>query len=423
MRKKTIITLLLSVMLLSPGAGALPAFAAEETVNDKIELFTPEEFANREPTSILAFATDMHIAPDAETGAVNPLFPYNTGITAAMLNDVVLSGADALILCGDITNAGRMYQHEGLVSLLEPFRESGLPILVIPGNHDIDEVSTRDFARLYADYGFNDAFSRDSSSLSYSVQLADQFLLLLDTGGYNRNGLSAEMPKETLPWVREQLDYAKSAGLPVLVIGHYPLLTTAAGAFPEKEALTALLQEYGVQLYICGHMHGRNVSRLDGLTELVVDQTISYPCNYALLSRYGADELVYLPKTIDVSLWAEMNGIEDPFYLAFSVETEQLSAERCRKTVSDIVGNHEVDPQEFEQAADFYTQFQRVATKGRLYWDAAALMNGPGYGSFLRIAEGPNYYGWILRVMEKPSPYVAGFHIQGDSIRALMPEE
>ena len=107
-----------------------------------------------EPFTI-AVAADLHVNPaNRDTGLINPLVPYNLEITDALLWDAAGSGADVLLLCGDITNQGRLVQHEALTEKLRRAEESGLTVYVLPGNHDIGDTGTDAFARLYEDFGY-----------------------------------------------------------------------------------------------------------------------------------------------------------------------------------------------------------------------------------------------------------------------------
>ena len=155
----------------------------------------------------IAAASDLHVNPAFRyTNIVNPLEPYHLQIVDAFLWDAVNRGADVVLLLGDITNQGRMSQHEALIEKLRAAQKQGVTVIVLPGNHDIGEVSTDRFAELYTDFGYGQAHSRDAASLSYSVVLGNQMLLLLDTNGYAELMSNAFLKDETLLWMQQQLE-------------------------------------------------------------------------------------------------------------------------------------------------------------------------------------------------------------------------
>ena len=371
------------------------------------------------PLSIAA-GTDLHVNPAYRTtGIVNPLEPYHLQIVDAFLWDAARSGTDVLLLLGDITNQGKLAQHEALLEKLRAAQAAGMTVYVLPGNHDIGEVDPARFAQLYADFGYGGALSRDAASLSYTVVLENGLeLLMLDTNGYSGHRDRAFLTEETLDWMRSQLEQAQAAGRQVIAAGHYPLLTQNSTPFEEKERAASLLEEYGVRLYLCGHLHKRCVAVQGALTELVVDQTISYPCAYAALSVEGRDAIRYRPHEIAVSEWARESGADDANLLAFDAYQSRLELERCRGVVARLKGEKETPAQEQRQAEDFFWQLSDARAHGTLSRYADALRAHPGYDVFVRLGEGTIYSRWTPSVLADAVPYTTGFALTGGGIQA-----
>ena len=366
----------------------------------------------------IAAAADLHVNPAFHyTNIVNPLEPYHLQIVDAFIWDAVRSGTDVLLLLGDITNQGRLSQHEALLQKLRAAEEQGVAVYVLPGNHDIGEVSAEQFAGLYADFGYGEAHSRDPASLSYSVLLGEQLLLLLDTGGYDGLQSSAVLTDETLAWAQRQLQEAGQRGWQVIAAGHYPLCTSHSTAFVGKEKAIELLKEYGVELYLCGHLHKRCVTVQDGLTELVVDQTISYPCCYAALTADGAGGYAYQPKHIAVSAWAEENQPDDPNLLLFDHYQRRLEQERCCSIVEKLKREQEISEEEQRLAEDFFFQMMDYRAQGTLSLYADALRAHPGFEIMIRLGEGTIYSRWIPSVLSDAVPYTTGFVLRDGVIR------
>lgn len=370
----------------------------------------------------IAAATDLHVNPASQTqGPVNPLEPCHMEIVDAFLWDVASRDVDVLLLLGDITNQGRTAQHDALLSRLRRAQESGLSIYVLPGNHDIGEVDTVRFAELYQDFGYGSAYSRDDASLSYSVLLGDRLLLLLDTNGYVGHSDAAFLSDGTLGWMERQLILAREKGWQVIAAGHYPLCTAHSTAIANRERAVQLLEDCGVPLYLCGHLHKRCVTVEGSLTELVVDQTIYYPCSYAMLTLDASGALRYQPRQIAVSEWARQTGVTDPNLLGFDAYQAQLERERCVTVVDKIRRGQEIDGASLRQAEDFFWRLSEYRAWGTLSRHAGELRQHPGYGILLRLSEGTIYQRWIPSVIDGAVPYTTGFTLRDGRIEAIDP--
>ena len=116
-------------------------------------------------------------------------------MTAAFLAEVIGQKPEALILTGDLTFNGELLSHAALAEKLRAVEAAGVPVYVLPGNHDLDNpnaaafsgesyrlvpsASAEDFRRIYADFGFDEALGLDGDSLSYSARLNDGTRLLM----------------------------------------------------------------------------------------------------------------------------------------------------------------------------------------------------------------------------------------------------
>lgn len=367
----------------------------------------------------IAAAADLHVNPAYRTtGAINPLEPYHLQLVDAYLWDAAQTGADALLLLGDVTNQGKLAQHEALIEKLRAAQAEGLAVYVLPGNHDIGEVDAERFAALYADFGYGEALSRDSASLSYSVLLGHQLLLLLDTNGYSGQRDSAFLTPQTLDWMRAQLEQAAQRGWQVLAAGHYPLLTPNSTPFSGGEEAARLLAAYGVTLYLCGHLHKRCVTVGDGLTELVVEQPIAYPCSYAVVTADGAGGYRYAPRAAAVSEWARQHGVTDAHLLDFDAYQTALERERCADVVAKVRREKEISAQEQRQAEDFFFQLSQCRAYGTVSRHADTLRAHPGYEVMLALSEGTIYRRWIPSVIDTAVPYTTGFTLRGGRMEA-----
>ncbi|HAJ65897.1 MAG TPA: serine/threonine protein phosphatase, partial [Clostridiales bacterium] len=197
-------------------------------------------------------------------------------ITDAFLEEVKAEEPDALILTGDISFNGEKESHLALAEKLAALEEAGVPVLVLPGNHDlyrscysffgdegeqVESVSAEEFAAIYGAFGFDEALSRDDDSLSYLARINDTTRVLM---------LDADTPHDfcslsdkTLSWIERRLSEAAVEGKRMLVACHQNLykhsMFGAGYVLGCSDELHALLEKYGAELMLSGHMHIQHI--------------------------------------------------------------------------------------------------------------------------------------------------------------------
>ena len=205
---------------------------------------------------------------------------------AAMLEAVTQAsrGKDTVLLLGDNTNNTHPEEHVLVLGMAEEIRrQSGAEVYILPGNHDYSvlRMGPEEFRAQYGAYGWNQAFSRDKETASCAVMTrGGTCLLLLDTNMRDDALLfkaDGGIGGSTLVWLQETLESLPD-GTPVLACGHHPILP------PERSertsganALSQVLQAYGVGLYLCGHDHGFATVEWEGLRQITVGQPQAYP--------------------------------------------------------------------------------------------------------------------------------------------------
>ena len=95
-----------------------------------------------------------------------------------------------IIVCGDMSKDGEIISHEYVANLFAKLeRETGTKVLVVPGNHDLDNphsfyydgnktipaptASEAQFAQIYAECGYDEAVERRPTSLDYMAYPAE----------------------------------------------------------------------------------------------------------------------------------------------------------------------------------------------------------------------------------------------------------
>lgn len=276
---------------------------------------------------------------------------YVDSITDAFLAETAGKQPDALILSGDLTQNGEKVNHEELAKKLRLLESQGVPVVVIPGNHDInhpsaasfegtekkkaDNINAEEFYSIYREFGYDEAMDRDENSLSYIYQADERYwLMMLDSCQYDpENKIRGRIRKETLLWMEKWLERAREEQVMVIPVAHHNLLKEST-LYPEDCTLENavqvidLLEQYGLPVYISGHLHLQRVKKHGnggpsqaeesyGIYEIVSDSMVIPPCQYGELRWQEDGSVQYETCPVDVAGWAASQGITDENLLNF----------------------------------------------------------------------------------------------------------
>jgi 3',5'-cyclic AMP phosphodiesterase CpdA len=235
------------------------------------------------------------------------------------------------VLCpGDMTKDGELASHMLMTTYLARLKASGKKVYVVPGNHDIKNgrsyryvgdlkervpnISAADFAKIYADYGFNDALQRDSDSLSYLVEpVPGLWLLALDSARYRDNvedkeeTVGGRFSAITFKWIEDRLAEAAKSNKAVIVmmhhgvVEHYPGQAKNYGDYlvDDYKEVGRMFAAYNVRMVFTGHYHAQNIAESqwsdNSNTKFIFDvetgSLVTYPCPYRIV-KIGADQSV-----------------------------------------------------------------------------------------------------------------------------------
>lgn len=279
------------------------------------------------------------------------LLHYSDAILDAFFDDLKNKKADILILAGDLTCNGERESHLELAQKLDTVKKNGTQIFVIPGNHDIenpwarnfigdqientDSITSQDFATIYEKFGYSNALSRDSDSLSYlATPSEDLWLLMLDSVKYqdNKNRSSPEkggyLSKKTLNWIQQSSELAKANDAQLLAVMHHSLLDHSQlinkdfTVDQQSEVLKTLLGA-DIKLVLTGHVHLQDIKSYqreeDAKTihDIATSCLIAYPNQYGILNYIPGLGFGYSTNRLNIDYWAKNKGIEDPNLLNF----------------------------------------------------------------------------------------------------------
>ncbi len=305
-------------------------YLKDAEVRKAIENYTPVY-----PATEFAVFSDAHLYDTVlgtngtafETYLANDrkLLVFSEEIIDAALPDILNSGAKFVIVCGDLTKDGELIDHELFASKIARLEQAGIRVYVVPGNHDIrnprsvnyhgpltspvPNISTNDFARIYADYGYNRAIERDPNSLSYVAEPVEGlWLLCLDSTINLTNDLLDEsvtgggFEQDTLNWIEDMLYKAVQANKAVIAVEHHGVNEHWDGQrklHPEYllnhyEDISKMFAAYKVRMVFTGHYHSQDVSYKNWgngnfIFDIETGSLVTYPCPWRTVT-IGSDQ-------------------------------------------------------------------------------------------------------------------------------------
>jgi predicted MPP superfamily phosphohydrolase len=232
------------------------------------------------------------------------LLAESGAILQQILRKLVIEKPDLVLISGDLTKDGELVSHKSLLKQLQILGLNHIKVLVVPGNHDINNpdakmfdgdnaisvatITPDNFKSLYADYGYKSAISRDPNSLSYvSEPFKDIRILALDANEYYNNTplycvVAGKIKDGTMVWAKKQLADAKAKGKTVIGMMHHGIVEHFMGEsaiFPDYlvdnwgENADKLMQA-GLKVIFTGHFHANDATqRTSGNLSLVDIET------------------------------------------------------------------------------------------------------------------------------------------------------
>ena len=347
-----------------------------------------------------AFQTFM----DASDGK---LLEYSTEILSAFASTLE---ADVLIVSGDLTTNGEKDTHLCLASYFEKLEHMGAEVFVIPGNHDIDNpyatgfnsggqrrvntVTAKSFAKIYEDFGYDQAYSRDPASLSYVVRLTeDTFLLMLDTNKYEDNQalgypqMSGDVREETLSWLSDVGEdiHAQVKDPKIISVSHHNLISHSpvhdeGFVVDHPDGILNMVNDMGITLNFSGHIHIQDSEKDEDteLTEIVTSSLIQYPQNYGVLTL-DQDGYDYHTKWVDVESYAQVMGLKDEFLLNFRENATSHFKEQSIKLLSGRLSIAEYSAVDIAAMTEVFAELNSRYFEGMDSVDKEDILNSRGY--------------------------------------------
>lgn len=403
----------------------------EKTTEPVEEIIAPfpetQPYAELEkiPGIKILIATDIHYLAEELTDK-SPIFiqmvehgdgkvtNYIEEIMEAFMQEVIREQPDLLVISGDISFNGEKKSHEEVAGYLKEIEGRGIPVAVIPGNHDINNtgasryiggertpaepISPEQFYAIYREFGYDEAISRDEESLSYVYPISEKVWgLMLDSCQYkDENLIGGMIDTETYEWIENQLNLAADAGVMLLPVSHHNLLDESKiyvddCTIEHSERLKELLLGWGVPLYLSGHLHVQHYMNSDseweyggetGIYEIVTSSLSTPPCQYGVLYFQEDGRFQYHTQILAMESWARASGQEDPNLLNFSHYRESFLENVFYNQAYDYlsrVKNAEFSTRQMERMSQVYGKANCYYYWGRAVEIAKALQESREY--------------------------------------------
>lgn len=326
---KILSVLLAAVMFLSvvPMNSSAAEIIKKAAAADKLMKFATISDIHYYPAELTGNYCDAYMA-SLETSIARE--PYESvGILnsalAALAEHAKTNGLEYVILPGDVSANSEYTAHVKLAEKLEQFeKDTGLKVLVINGNHDINKssdavtyengykenaraITPEEFKEVYKNLGYDLAYhtytpkSGKGNMLSYSV-CADGFrIIMIDASKYSPELTSdgtdeaetaGAFTPEGFQWVLDEVKDAKRCGETVLGVCHHNFVphylseqSIIRGFVVDGwEELTDQLVDAGMHYSLTGHIHISDIASTvtdngETLTEVCTDSLTAFP-NY-----------------------------------------------------------------------------------------------------------------------------------------------
>lgn len=269
-------------------------------------------------------------ALDGVAGGDTRLVRESALILQTMTDRILTLKPDVVLVTGDLTHNGELASHTFVAAQLQRLTSAGVQVLVVPGNHDVNNpyarafagdsavaaptVTPQDFARLYARCGYGPNAVRDTASLSYAVEAAPGLVFLgIDTNCYASNRLKSRgdsvdvyhgegrISPATWQFIDSVAAGAARQGKRVVAMAHHhivphfdnePLLASRYIVPSPQDNCDHLMRD-GIHTLFTGHLHVTDVARAlnsqgtDSLTEVATGSMSTFPFHYRVVTISG----------------------------------------------------------------------------------------------------------------------------------------
>ena len=359
---------------------------------------------------------------------------YIEQILDSFILEMIKKSPDVIVISGDLTYNGEKKSHEVLARKLQILRKKGIEILVIPGNHDIDNenakkysenstsdtdsVTMEEFAKIYRDFGYDEenprVIGRDKNSLSYMYMISpDKCLLMLETS-CKKNRL--EISNATFAWVQRMLNIAKNNNLSVISVTHENILAHNKMFIPgykieNSSKLIDIYSEYNVRLNLSGHMHLQHVSENESVIDAALGCIALYPNLYANINIDGRNNIEYFTESLDVAMWASKYGWNDETLRNFKEKSKEQFNRVGKYQAMPVLDKLDITLEEKREMLDFMLKTNLAYFSGTIDRYDELSSENPIYQKWKKYCENTFLMSFINSIYMDNAKYHNSFRI------------
>lgn len=350
MGKRQQILLLVSIICTSLVSGAL------------FYSYRKEGKASSEHLRMIVFSDTHYLAPGLMTQgktfdryqiASGRLAEVSAPLWKVASSQILSYPEDIVLICGDLSNNGERQSHVEFAQSLRELERSGKRVFVVPGNNDIQNsraeayrgdtlfpvptVCKNDFISIYSEFGYGEAISRDSSSLSYVARInRNNWLMVLDLSQYDpaTNRTKSAVKQETVDWISLQLEKARKRKIRVIGMSHYGVVEhfdKQKRIFPtslveDHRSFANFLADKGINILFTGHFHAMDITRFTSLNrnelfEIETGAMIASPFGFRRINIDGSKVNVFTEKLIEDQRTGFIGNDPDSLYHKLMIKT------------------------------------------------------------------------------------------------------
>ena len=342
---------------------------------------------------------------------------YGEELMAALYRTVLSERPDALIVTGDLAFNGEQLSHRALAEWFASVEEAGIPVWVIPGNHDInvseplgygdgmvyrvDGTPPEVFAAVYADH-----LEMGEAGFSYAAKVSDElWVAMTDVAIYQDMAVTPGLfSSRHAAWLEGVLQEARKEGVRVVTATHHGLLAHTElyrdnFVMYGSESMASLCRAYGVKMNLSGHLHIQHIARDDGLADAALGAFCMWPHRYAVVTLREDGTLVYDAKALYGLFLPE--GFPDRSREWFA----GITADKAKAGLSGI-------GDEIEMMAEYAARFNLAYFSGTYRKDDPSWTDDPAYALWMSRGNNP-FSKYMALVMSEET---------GDNLRLVIGE-
>jgi len=270
----------------------------------------------------IAVLSDLHVLSGADwddqelqeyAQTKKHLLPLSEALVKAQVDVLIEDKPDVVLITGDLTEKGDAESFQFVADQCARMEQAGISVFVTGGTYDFrymasdrtdcTEKEAGRFVNYFAEYGYNEAISRDEEALSYVAELSDRYrLLVIDTASLTDYSLEKwnktppSVSNGLLTYIDENLDKALEDKKEMLVMSYFPINNEIGDHFGKRSKslvvaldrhseIDELLSYYYATTVFSGHMHALNTLVYSDECNDVIDYTASSACMYPLITR------------------------------------------------------------------------------------------------------------------------------------------